>query len=114
MQLDELKQVFPEVATNVLIYAINKAKEDILNYTHLLVVPDGLASTWLAMAVENVNMFLSYATDLTDEDNLVGDVKMGDTSYEKANRLDIFKYFQGLPSLANKYKSSLNRYRRLL
>ncbi len=87
-------------------FALETARENILNYCHIEKIPEGLATTVIQMAAD-IYRERQYGSE--DMPVQVASVKVGDTSTSFGNASA--EYAQ---DLFKKYRAVLNRYRRVV
>lgn len=87
-------------------FALETAKENILNYCHIEKIPEGLATTVICMAADIYRDSQYGSADMPVQ---VTSVKVGDTSTSFGNASA--EYAQ---DLFKKYRTVLNRYRRVV
>ena len=87
-------------------FALETAKENILNYCHIEKIPEGLATTVICMAADIYRDSQYGSADMPAQ---ATSVKVGDTSTSFGNASA--EYAQ---DLFKKYRTVLNRYRRVV
>lgn len=95
-----------EIMITQMEFALDNAKEIVMNYCHLDEIPAGLETTVLRMAVD------IYRNERPGEDTVpqvVSSVQMGDTSTSFQTLSTDFSN-----SIMKNYKTSLNRYRKVV
>ena len=101
----------------VLHYALTQSENEILNYIHQDSVPGRLENVWIDMTndlLDKVKEQSVLAEKADADDFSVKSIKMGDTTIEKVSPYEMIQRMKQVPSSLERYKSQLNRFRKLL
>lgn len=101
----------------VLHYALTQTENEILNYIHQDSVPGRLENVWIDMTndlLDKVKEQSVLAEKADADDFSVKSIKMGDTTIEKVSPYEMIQRMKQVPSSLERYKSQLNRFRKLL
>lgn len=103
-----------DVSEVVLLYAIRRAEDDILNFIHQDVVPMRLESVWMDMVHDYLDDVQTQTQANAAEDFNVKSLTMGDTTISKVSPYEMIQRLREKPSTLSKYRSKLYPFRRLL
>lgn len=101
----------------VLHYALTQSENEILNYIHQDSVPGRLENVWIDMTndlLDKVKEQSVLAEKADADDFSVKSIKMGDTTIEKVSPYEMIQRMKQVSSSLERYKSQLNRFRKLL
>ena len=113
-KLKKIKGLDSDEADEVLLFAIETAIYDVLNYCHLEIEEwlEDLDNTTILMAID----ILNEANYSLNAENVEGDVKElneGDFKISRETKSDLYKKMASVPSFSKNYRRILNRFRRL-
>lgn len=116
VQLKKLKGIDGNETDDVLLFALETAIYDVLNYCHIEIDdwPEAIDNTTVLMTIDLINeaSFIFKA----DAESVEGEVKSlteGDFSISRETKADAYKKIMSAPSFSRNYRRNLNRFRRL-
>lgn len=113
-KLKKIKGLDSDEADEVLLFAIETAIYDVLNYCHLEIEEwlEDLDNTTILMAIDILNE-ANYSLNAENVEEDVKELSEGDFKISRETKSDLYKKMASVPSFSKNYRRILNRFRRL-